>query len=359
MRGQRSGVLAESFRRAARLGSWGYRAGVRGRELAYRKGLLPVKRLPRPTLCVGNITVGGTGKTPLVIRLVNDLLAEGIRPAVLLRGYKREHAVSRPVLVRDPQAIRASVREAGDEAMELAARLPKACVGVGADRYAVGRFILERFPVDCFVMDDGFQHYRLHRDLNIVTLDVTDPWGGGRLLPAGLLREAPQSLQRADWVVLTRTGLVAPDRLAVLRAEVSSLVRETTAVLESRYEPRSLIALSGRKEHPLSQLRGKSVLAVSGIANPQSFEMSAAALGADITASLRLSDHGGRPPDVWTWIAKHRQRGQWVLMTEKDAMRWTAGPIPAGSLADAFALRMDLTLTSGEPLWRGMIEGIK
>src|SRR5437762_1554416 len=100
LRGQRGGLFAKSFRQAARLGSLGYKLGVRSREMAYEKGLLRAKRLPRLTICVGNITVGGTGKTPLVMRLVSDLLARGCRPAVLLRGYKRERKTSRPVLVR-------------------------------------------------------------------------------------------------------------------------------------------------------------------------------------------------------------------------------------------------------------------
>src|SRR5262249_6826402 len=156
-------------------GSWGYGIGVRSREVAYEKGLLRSKRLPRPTICVGNITVGGTGKTPLVMRLVSDLLVKGCRPAVLLRGYKRERKTSESVIVRGPKSILASIHESGDEAMELARRLPGAIVGVGADRFATGTLILKHYPVDCFVMDDGFQHYQLHRDLNIVTLDVSDP----------------------------------------------------------------------------------------------------------------------------------------------------------------------------------------
>src|ERR1017187_5804553 len=234
LRGERNDLLAQSIRRFAQLGSWGYAAGIRGRELAYRHGFLSVKRLPHPTICVGNITVGGTGKTPLVIRLASDLLAKGLKPAVLLRGYKREKVKRHPVLVRDAKRILAGVAEAGDEAMELASRLPGACVGVGADRHAVGSFILETQSVDCFILDDGFQHHRLGRDINIVTVDVTDPWGGGRLLPAGLLREPPEALRRADAVVLTRTGAVGPDRLAVLRAEVTMHMQRSSGLLESR-----------------------------------------------------------------------------------------------------------------------------
>ncbi len=138
LRGHRQDLLSESVRRFARLGSWGYGVGVKGRELAYRHGLFHVKRLPLPTICVGNITVGGTGKTPLVIRLTNDLLAAGLKPAVLLRGYKREKKKRDLVVVRDAEHMLAGVAEAGDEAMELSHRLPGACVGVGADRYKVG-----------------------------------------------------------------------------------------------------------------------------------------------------------------------------------------------------------------------------
>ena len=102
IRGQKNGLLAESFRQAARLGSWGYKLGVRSREMAYEAGLFEVKKLPRPTVCIGNITVGGTGKTPLVMRIASDLMAKGRRPAILLRGYKREKHSARPVLVRGP-----------------------------------------------------------------------------------------------------------------------------------------------------------------------------------------------------------------------------------------------------------------
>ncbi len=130
LRGHRNDLLSQSIRRFAKLGSWGYAAGVKGRDLAYRHGLLQVKRLPQPTICIGNITVGGTGKTPLVIRLAKDLLAQGLKPAILLRGYKREKHKREPVLVRDAQHVLADVSVAGDEAMELADRLPGVCVGV-------------------------------------------------------------------------------------------------------------------------------------------------------------------------------------------------------------------------------------
>jgi tetraacyldisaccharide 4'-kinase len=356
LRGRRQGLFAESLRQAARIGSWGYRLGLRGREVAYEKGIFRVKRLPRPTICVGNITVGGTGKTPLVMRLAKDLQAEGLRPAILLRGYKRERKTSHPVIVRGPEKIYAKVQESGDEAMELAQRLPGVCIGVGGNRFASGTALLKQFPIDCFIMDDGFQHYQLHRDINVVTLDVMDPWGGGQLLPAGLLRESPEALSRADVVVLTRTGSVGPDRLSVLRAEVSTFIQDRIPILESRHDPRCLVRLSDQKEQPLTHLKGKSVLAVSGIANPHSFEAGLNGLGAHIAASYRLGDHQGDARQVWKWVAQHQTPQTWVVMTDKDAVRWAGDGAPWDVLKQAYALRMELMLSSGRNIWQKMIK---
>lgn len=355
LRGEKDGLLAGSIRKIARLGSLGYGAGVKGRDLAYKRGWLEVKRLPQPTVCIGNITVGGTGKTPLVIRLANDLMARGLRPAVLLRGYKRENSTRTPVLVRDARRITGTLKDSGDEAMELALRLPGSCVGVGADRYAVGKFVSGKHPVDCFILDDGFQHHRLERDINIVTMDVSDPWGGGALLPAGLLREPPEALRRADAVVLTRTSSAGPDRLAVLRAQVSTFMRPTSCILESRHEPRELVALKGHQTLPLENIRGQRVLAISGIGNPQSFEQGLVQLGAEIVDRLRLSDHEGTPEEVYGWVRNHRLDSDWIVMTEKDAMRWSPGFAAYESLRSAYALRMDLLLSAGQEHWNHLI----
>jgi len=350
--------MAGPFRHASRLASLGFSVGVQGRTLAYRQGWFKSRRLPRPTLCVGNITTGGTGKTPLVIRLATDLMAVGLKPAVLLRGYARELKSGKPVLVRDARALRAGLAESGDEAMELASRLPGACVGVGADRYAVGTFLLRHHPIDCFILDDGFQHHRLTRDINIVTLDVTDPWGGGSLLPAGFLREPPQALSRADAVVLTRTGSLGPDRLEVLRAEVSMFMRKDAGLLESRHEPRELFRLGDGVRQGLDRLRGRPVLAVSAIGNPQAFEDTLSSLGADLLDARYFRDHRGEPREVWGWALERWREGQWVVMTEKDAMRW--GPaVPSRLARSVMGLRMDLTISRGQDHWDQLLKLIK
>ncbi len=201
-------------------------------------------------------------------------------------------------------------------------------------------------------MDDGFQHHRLQKDINIVVVDVTDPWGGGRLLPAGLLREPPQALRRADAVVLTRTGLIGPDRLAVLRAEVTSHMQPSSVLLESQHQPRFLTALQHQTILPLSHLRGKRIMAVSAIGNPQAFEHMLRELGAKVVASLSLADHSGRTEDIRAWVAKNRREAEWIVMTEKDAMRWGTG---GSLLLPAFALRMDLVFTEGEEHWKKLI----
>jgi tetraacyldisaccharide 4'-kinase len=357
LRGERQGLLAKSVRQVARLGSLGYGLGIRGRDIAYRQGWLTSRRLPQPTICVGNITTGGTGKTPLVIRLATDLLNRGLTPAVLLRGYGRERRMRRPVLVRDPRRVLATLQESGDEAMELARRLPGAFIGVGADRYNVGCSVSRHGRVDCFILDDGFQHHRLERDINIVAIDVTDPWGGGKLLPAGLLRERPAALRRADAVVLTRTASVGPDRLTMVRAEVTHWLRPTSAVMESRHEPRELVTATGGRSLPLGELRGKKVLAISAIGNPASFEASLSGAGADIAETLRLPDHRGKPERVWTWAKERFRTGMWILLTEKDAVRW--GEPPQALAGSVYALRMDLVVSAGVDHWNNLVELVR
>lgn len=183
-----------------------YGAVVRARLALYRAGLLKVHGAGVPVLSVGNITAGGTGKTPLVEWIARRVaIDEGRRVCVLTRGYAREDE-GRRVVVSDGRTLSAGAREGGDEPRLLAERLLASGVAVvcDADRVAAALWALENLRSEVFVLDDGFQHLRLARDLNIATLDATDPWGDGRLLPAGRLREPPSGLARADCVVVTR-----------------------------------------------------------------------------------------------------------------------------------------------------------
>lgn len=182
-----------------------YGAVTRARLSLYRRGTLHTFKLDRPVISVGNITTGGTGKTPLVEWVARTVAATGRRVCILTRGYGRDNP-SRRVVVSDGNAVLANPFAAGDEPFLLATKLLGiAAVIADADRVAAGRHAIARFGTDCFVLDDGFQHLRLARDLDIVTIDATNPWGGGHLLPYGRLREPLSSLSRADCVVITRT----------------------------------------------------------------------------------------------------------------------------------------------------------
>lgn len=192
------------------------------RRALYRAGALRVRRVGAPVVSVGNITAGGTGKTPLVEWLARAAAREGRRVCVLSRGYGRADA-RRRVVVSDGERVLAGAREAGDEPRLLAENLLECGVAVvcDADRVAAARWALENLRSEVFILDDGFQHLRIARDLNILTLDAADPWGGGRQLPRGRLREPLGEMRRADLIVITRAELAAD--LEDLRARAQSL----------------------------------------------------------------------------------------------------------------------------------------
>jgi tetraacyldisaccharide 4'-kinase len=185
-----------------------YNAVTRTRLSLYRRGTFHSIKLDRPVISVGNITAGGTGKTPLVEWVSRALAAAGKKVCILTRGYGRDNP-DRMVIVSDGGKVMATPAEAGDEPFLLATNLAGVSAVISnADRVAAGNEAIKQFGSDCFVLDDGFQHLRLQRDLNIVTIDATNPWGGRNLLPYGRLREPLSGLNRADVIVITRTDQV-------------------------------------------------------------------------------------------------------------------------------------------------------
>jgi tetraacyldisaccharide 4'-kinase len=200
-----------------------YGAVTRTRLALYRRGTFRTTKLDRPVISVGNMTVGGTGKTPLVEWVAKTIARSGKKVCILTRGYGRENP-QQQVVVSDGKTILATAAEAGDEPYLLATNLlGSAAVISNADRVSAGRYAIEAFGAECFVLDDGFQHLRLARDLNIVTVDATNPWGGGQLLPYGRLREPLSGLNRADCVVLTRCDQAI--NLNALQDEIRALIR--------------------------------------------------------------------------------------------------------------------------------------
>jgi tetraacyldisaccharide 4'-kinase len=182
-----------------------YSVATRARRALYTRGVLRAQQINAPVISIGNITTGGTGKTPLVAWVARMVAQEGRRVCILTRGYGRADA-NRRVLVSDGERILADAREGGDEPFLLAEMLQGvAAVVSDADRVAAARYALENLESEVFILDDGFQHLRLARDLDLVTVDATNPWGGGNLLPRGRLREPLNGLARADCIIVTRS----------------------------------------------------------------------------------------------------------------------------------------------------------
>ncbi|MFL6227781.1 MAG: tetraacyldisaccharide 4'-kinase [Pyrinomonadaceae bacterium] len=303
-----------------------YGGAVRARLALYRRGALPQHRLAVPVLSVGNLTAGGTGKTPLVERLARAVAGrEGKRVCVLTRGYGREDA-RRRVVVSDGKSVLAEARAAGDEPLLLAERLLDVGVAVvcDADRVAAARFALEKFGSEVFILDDGFQHLRVTRDMNIVTLDATDPWGGGRLLPAGMLREPVAGLSRADCVVITRVEL-AKDSDA-LRAEASRLTSgrpvfaANTRLVGVKLISQSVSETATQGEPP------RVVAAFCGVGNPRAFFANLRGGGYELRRTRAFADHHDYTQgDVEETEREAQAAGATALVTTaKDAIKLRA-----------------------------------
>jgi tetraacyldisaccharide 4'-kinase len=250
-----------------------YGLAVACRNAAYDRGLLPVLRAAVPVISIGNLTLGGTGKTPLVAWAAALLARHGRRPAIVSRGYG------------------AAPGERSDEAAELAILLPGVPHVADRDRVAAAARATA-LGAEAVVLDDGFQHRRLARDLDIVAVDATDPFGCGRLFPRGLLREPLGGLARAQAVVLTRASAVTAERRAAIRAALTAACRGAAPPVWAEADHRPVgLRDAGGGTRPLDELRGRRVLAFAGIGNPAAFRSALAALGADVVAFRPLPDH--------------------------------------------------------------------
>lgn len=324
---------------------------VRLRMWCYRRGWWTSSRLPCRVISVGNVTVGGTGKTPVVILLANWLQSEGQRVAVLSRGYKRAGPAFQ-LLVSDGTRLLVGPCESGDEPFLIARRCAGAIVAVGTDRAALGRWVLEQFPVDCFILDDGFQHLPLYRDVDLVLLDATDATGLDAMLPAGRLREPLSGLSRASGVVITRAD--SSRHVEAIRSRITPHVGSIPDPIEIVFRPESLIAIRGEDHRPLEWCRGKNAWVVSGIGNSGSFARSVEALGTVVVGRTIFKDHHDyRAEDLVGIKAQAQGAGAaLVLTTEKDAGK-LAGLLAPGD--PWWALRIHADVVKGEEGLRRLV----
>jgi len=314
---------------------------VRARNAGYDTGLFRTWRLPCQVVSIGNLTAGGTGKTPTVIALTTAAIANGLRPCVLLRGYGREGGGVR--VVSDGAAVGVDWREAGDEAILLAERLPGAPVVVGGDRVHAGRVAVERFRPDVIFLDDGFQHRRIGRNADLVLVDATDPFGRGRLLPRGRLREPITGLRRAHGILVTRTDQVGD--LDVVARRLAQLAPGCPMGM-GVFRPTRLRELASGRAWPVAELRGKRVVAVSGVANPGSFQGTGTSAGGIVVGRQEYRDHHVFTVDDCRRMveAVRREKAEWIVTTEKDAVRLRSR-LPVA--CPVIALGVDLDITNG------------
>jgi tetraacyldisaccharide 4'-kinase len=295
-----------------------YGALVKARNALYHRGVLRAHQVNAPVISVGNLTTGGTGKTPLVQWIASELAQNGLRVCVLTRGYGRK--TSGRVIVSDGHKILADVNQAGDEAFLLAEKLTgQAAVICDADRVAAARWAIENLRSDVFVLDDAFQHQRIARNLNIVTIDATNPWGNGRLLPSGVLREPVKELARADCIVITHAD--RSDGIEDLREQIARLCGGIAVFLSQTKQTR----LRPLVQDESSTVPGPSVpiAAFCAIGNPESFFALLRRAGYQLTHPKAFRDHHHYTQSDIDRIAHDaRAHGaQALVTTAKDAVK--------------------------------------
>lgn len=294
-----------------------YEAGVRARAWLYEQNWLEPQRLPAPVISVGNLTVGGTGKTPCVAWLASYLQASGQAVAILSRGYKR--ASEGRVEVSDGKTILCNAAIAGDEPYLLAQSCPGVRVVVDSDRYAAGSWLAARAAVTVFLLDDGYQHLRLRRDLNLLLVDATDDLTAARMVPFGRLREPLSALRRADAVIVTRAD--QPFAQAELEATLRGHAGPTLPIFYATHALTRLRHLPSTEVRPLADFTGQSVAAMAGIARPERFYSDLQQQGMHVVWQRSFADHHRySAAEVQSAFAAARQAGaQALLTTEKDA----------------------------------------
>jgi tetraacyldisaccharide 4'-kinase len=298
-----------------------YGAAMKARRALYGSGRLRVHELGAPVISVGNLTMGGTGKTPLVEWIARELAQTGMRVCVLTRGYGRTNPTRR-IIVSDGNEILADAATAGDEPLLLAENLKgQAAVISDPDRVAAAAWAVENFQSDVFVLDDGFQHLRVARDLNILTLDATKPWGNGKLLPAGILRESPAELARADCIVITRAD--DPNTTQALRGYIAACSRDIP-VFCSQMKLIGLRAVHpGQRLDSPEEIKASRIAAFCGLGNPESFLSLLRRSGYRLAHTQVFRDHYRyEQPDVDNLEREAVTRGaQFLVTTAKDEVK--------------------------------------
>ncbi len=325
--GKQSGPAAAVLRGLLRVAETPYSLAVRWRNRRYDRGAAESIAVDAPVVSVGNLTMGGTGKTPMVQWIARWFRQRDVRVTLVSRGYGAEAGA------------------ANDEALELEKRLPDVPHLQNPDRVQAARTAIEELDAQVILLDDGFQHRRLRRDLDIVLLDAFEPFGYGHVFPRGMLREPPRGLSRAHVVVLSRADMLDKAARAAVRKQVEHYAPQAIWS-EAAHAPESLVA-GGGETSPLAALQGQSVAAFCGIGNPAGFRHTLDAIGYDVVAMREFPDHHAyQRADVQSLAAWAREHGAAALVcTEKDLVKLAADEIEGVPL---WAVRIGMQILAGE-----------
>jgi tetraacyldisaccharide 4'-kinase len=324
-----------------------YAIVIRLRNFLYSKGWFKTYKVNAAVISIGNITVGGTGKTPLVVWVCKFLEQKNIQCAILTRGYKTHQHKRASSIENRASSI--------DEPAIFIESCPQASVIVNPDRVAGAAKAINKFGAKVLIMDDGFQHRQLHRDIDIVTIDATCPFGYGKIIPAGLLREPITALKRADAVVITRCDQVDRDELSKLEEKIRQVISEVI-IARSIHKPICVKSING-KEIGIEQLKGKKIFAFCGIGNPQAFLDTIKNIGAEVVGFKIYDDHHHYSSDDTTNIYKlaNNLKAELILTTQKDWTNISAPEFIKKDIPMAY-LVVEANFISGEDKLKGLIE---
>jgi len=305
-----------------------YGFAVKLRTILYDKKIVKSRKLPCPVISIGNLTVGGTGKTPMTIYIAKLLKGLGYQPAVISRGYKGL-AENKGGVVSDRQKVILSPEFAGDEPFMMAQNLKEIPVLVGADRFQIGMTAVTQFSLDVIILDDAFQHRRLYRDLDIVLVDDKSLFGNGYLLPRGVLRESISGIARSDLFVLTRCDENSSSSVASLNE-----VAHGKPIFKSFHEPYVVGILNssgneicdrfpGELSVNFEFLKSSKVFIFSGIAKNEEFRTTVEHLAGEVAGAIGFKDHHQYTESDWNQITARAQKtsAEYLVTTEKDFVK--------------------------------------
>ncbi len=333
-----------------------YELGVRARIALYANKVLETRRLNAPVISVGNLTVGGTGKTPCVAFLARFLRDAGHDVAILSRGYKRESEGL--VEVSNGKEILCEPNTSGDEPFLLAKLCPGARVVVDRDRYTAGKWLEDRAQISVFILDDGYQHIRLARDLNLLLINASEPLDQAKMIPFGRLREPLTEMRRADAVIITRSER-SFDRPA-FENTIRRFARPNIPIFYAHHLMTGLTGLSEGARVDVSTFAGRSIAAVSGIARPESFVADLERLGMKIALRRDFDDHHRYSRQELLNIVEHAREAQAeaIITTEKDAANLPEG-FANPSMLPFFAASIEFRCENEEELKNLVLQAIR